>query len=181
MNKNPITYDHEAIQEYCRDNDWIYFGGGRHKTSFDKAKNCHFRYYKQISMDLLGYYYESPQKHFSDDRCVCGHVISQNCYIFNKITKDIVIIGNCCIRKFNLEGKTCSECGASHKNRNDNFCNECRAIKKKLLKKINICIEEGCNNKKNRYNGSYMPRCKSCWYKTRKPKNQYILNHFTLD
>ena len=56
MNKNPITYDHEAIQEYCRDNDWIYFGGGRHKTSFDKAKNCHFRYYKQISMDLLGYY-----------------------------------------------------------------------------------------------------------------------------
>lgn len=60
-----------------------------------------------------------------EGRCVCKHVINENCYITNG--DEILILGNCCIKKFVPKaGRTCQNCGAGHKNHKDNLCRECR-------------------------------------------------------
>ena len=57
--------------------------------------------------------------------CVCGHSIQENCYITNG--EEILVLGNCCIKKFIPKStRTCEKCGASHKNRIVNRCNDCR-------------------------------------------------------
>jgi hypothetical protein len=69
-----------------------------------------------------------PNIDFPDkvDQCVCGHKIHHNFYITG-IKKDILVLGSTCIKNFiDYSGKTCQDCGLPHKNRKDNFCNECR-------------------------------------------------------
>ena len=57
------------------------------------------------------------------DECVCGHFIQQNCYITDG--KQILVLGNCCIKKFNPKSsRTCEDCGNPHKNRKVNKCNK---------------------------------------------------------
>ena len=59
------------------------------------------------------------------DRCVCEHLIKENCYATNG--RDFLVIGNCCIKKFlSKKTRTCDECGEPHKNRIVNRCNLCR-------------------------------------------------------
>ena len=61
--------------------------------------------------------------------CVCTHEILKNYYIKHVPTKMIVVVGSCCIKRYLPEDnqrKTCSECGAPHKNRTVDMCNECR-------------------------------------------------------
>ena len=71
-----------------------------------------------------------------ESTCACGHPIMRNCYISNK--KQILIIGNCCIKKFiHVKSRTCEECGNDHKNRNWNLCRDCLA-NGVLLKKERI-------------------------------------------
>ena len=62
------------------------------------------------------------------DSCICGHDIIENCYIVNKLTKKILVVGTCCIKRFLPERFTrkCSLCGQAHQNRKDNICNDCR-------------------------------------------------------
>lgn len=91
-------------------NNWKYSGGdkGRHKN-----------YWKLVFGKL-----ELPEK---EDKCVCGHKIKENCYITNKENTELIVIGNCCIKRFmKNSGKTCEECGKPHKNRLVNKCNDCR-------------------------------------------------------
>jgi hypothetical protein len=67
------------------------------------------------------------------DHCLCGHWIDENCYIKSKLNSTIAVVGNCCIKRYlpsDNQGRTCSTCGAPHRNRTDNYCNACRAIQK---------------------------------------------------
>ena len=63
--------------------------------------------------------------------CICTHDIVENCYLQCRLNRDLLlVVGNCCIKKFlpkELQGRTCAICGKPHRNRRDNFCNECRA------------------------------------------------------
>ena len=84
------------------------------------------------------------------DTCICGHRIRENCYITDG--SQILVLGNCCIRRFVPKcGRTCEKCGASHKNRKNNLCNDCRNYtqcvdcKKKIDSKYVRCY--GCNFK----------------------------------
>ena len=88
--------------------NWKYAGGdtGRHSNYYDMA-------------------FSHLQEPEYTDRCVCDHVIQENCYITDGT--DMIAIGNCCIKKFmNKSGRTCDKCGEPHKNRVVNRCNICR-------------------------------------------------------
>lgn len=89
-------------------NNWRYCGGnvGRH-----------FNYFKLSCPND-----DIPEK---VNECVCGHLISENCYITDG--DQILILGNCCIKKFiEKSGRNCEQCGNPHKNRVVNRCDECR-------------------------------------------------------
>ena len=113
------------------------------------------------------------------DNCVCGHYIEENCFITNDV--DIIVLGNCCIKKFlpeNKSSRTCEKCKEPHKNHIVNRCNDCRyGLCDKCNIKINpkykicakcdtkICSEfnitkycEKCNNE--HYN--IVNRCDEC-------------------
>lgn len=89
---------------------WVYAGGdSEHRI----------KYFKQKCPDR-----ELPE-HASS--CVCGHKIKENCYILNIDDNRLLTLGSCCIKKFIPEStKTCNVCGASHKNRIVDRCNDCR-------------------------------------------------------
>jgi hypothetical protein len=94
--------------EEIKSNNWKYCGGneGRHLNYF---KLC----YKKS---------ELPEH---DNECVCGHHIVENCYITDG--KELLILGNCCIKKFIPKNtRTCEKCEKPHKNRIVNRCNDCR-------------------------------------------------------
>ena len=60
-----------------------------------------------------------------EDKCACGHHIEQNCYMVSK-EGQVVIFGNCCIKKFVGEDKRwCAKCTEPHKNTKKNLCNKC--------------------------------------------------------
>lgn len=67
--------------------------------------------------------------------CICDHYIKENCYAVDKRdAENIVILGNCCIKRFltkENQGRTCERCEKPHKNRKDNFCKECRTKKER--------------------------------------------------
>lgn len=93
--------------------NWKYYGGN---------KGSHLNYYRMITNDPL------PEH---SKKCVCNHTIKENCYITDPNEELIVIIGNCCIKKFiDKKGRTCSRCKKPHNNRKDNYCNSCRNAKK---------------------------------------------------
>lgn len=93
----------ETLQSYS------YCGGDR---------GCHANYFRICCKGLS----QPPHK----DHCVCGHVIAENCYLKNE-ANNFLVLGNCCIKRFvTKSGRTCEICGASHRNRVVNRCNECR-------------------------------------------------------
>jgi len=90
---------------------WKYCGGnrGRHKNYF------HLFWGKE---------YELPEH---TNKCVCNHSIEENCYITNGNKEGVLILGNCCIKKFiPKSGRTCEICDEPHRNRVVNRCNDCR-------------------------------------------------------
>lgn len=78
------------------------------------------------------------------NECVCGHAISENCYITDG--EQILVLGNCCIIKFcPKSSRTCEKCEAPHRNSKDNRCNKCRRgipIKNVSSFLIPICISD---------------------------------------
>tara|TARA_R110002020_G_scaffold165762_1_gene353418 strand:+ start:648 stop:1187 length:540 start_codon:yes stop_codon:yes gene_type:complete len=161
----------ELLERYTRDKGWIYFGGHEETTEYDKDKLHNIRFHK-----LWPRWFDKEPSPDHSDYCACGHIIHQQCYIFNIYTKEIVVVGNCCILKWKLNGMPCSRCFEPHLNRKDNYCSPCRIILKKQeedkkLKEI-TCIEDGCTRKKNKWNGTLLPRCKACYFKN-KNKNRY--------
>ena len=52
--------------------------------------------------------------------------------------EEILILGNVCIKKFlnsDKAGRTCEKCDAPHQNSKDNFCNKCRVLLTKKIRK----------------------------------------------
>jgi hypothetical protein len=126
---------------------------------FKKFKYCggdrsrHLNYWKLVMGAT-----ELPQH---EDECVCGTAIVENCYI----TRDgidcveLLILGNCCIKKFMPSGKigrTCEDCGARHKNRKINKCNQC---------KRGICLKCFCNFESDNENRTYCYTCKPSFWR----------------
>ena len=88
--------------------NWKYCGGNRGR---------HINYFKLCCPDD-----DLPEP---ANECVCDHRIEENCYITDG--KEILVLGNCCIKKFiPKSSRTCENCGESHKNRVVNRCHECR-------------------------------------------------------
>jgi len=88
---------------------WKYVGGDT---------GSHLNYYKLVfpNNNRLPPHY---------DNCVCGHPIEYNCYIANKT--NLIVLGRCCIKQFvENSGRTCEECGSSHRNSKVNLCNDCK-------------------------------------------------------
>lgn len=125
--------------------------------------------YNLTTDDMIGWYYcggrngrdprhlnyfkmKCPNDDLPDltDRCICYHKIKENCYITNG--DEILILGNCCIKKFLPEensGRTCEICKKPHKNRKNNRCNDCR---------VGLCNECGSPS------GDYKT-CAKCFFK----------------
>jgi len=97
-----LTYD-EIVN-----GNWKYCGG---------RTGSHLNYFKISCKDD-----DLPEQ---VNECVCGHAISENCYITDG--ESILVLGNCCIKKFiPKSSRTCENCEAPHKNRTVNRCNKCR-------------------------------------------------------
>lgn len=93
------------------------------------------------------------------DKCICGQYIKQNCYISKKINNKcvyntIIVLGNCCIKRFEIDGRTCENCGDKHLNRKTNYCNACKER----------CVY--CGNTKNKKKSEAV--CSDCKYKCEK-------------
>lgn len=102
LKKYNITYNEILNSE------WKYVGGDSKE---------HLRYFKLCCKGC-----KIPEH---EDYCICGHAIKNNCYI--KKGEQILILGNCCIKKFvPKSSRTCETCNNTHKNRTINKCNDCR-------------------------------------------------------
>lgn len=112
--------------EYTK--EWVYAGGS--------GSSNHVNYFHRRfpGRDFL------PEK----DYCLCSHFIVENCYIENILTNELVIVGNCCIKKFlpsENASRTCGICKQPHKNRTNNLCNQCRAARKRSSKVVSKVIK----------------------------------------
>ena len=67
--------------------------------------------------------------------CECSHWILQNCYIRNIITKEILVVGNCCIKYFGIK-KKCITCKKIHKRTKFNICIDCEKEEKLKIKEL---------------------------------------------
>jgi hypothetical protein len=107
--------------------------------------------------------------------CACGHDIDENCFIEHKSTRKLIVLGNCCIKRYIPDsGRTCERCGEPHKNRKDNRCNSCRLVYK--------CIRCNHEDRLTKWNiidmnlDMYDYKCKDCT--TREQINKRLV---TLD
>ena len=134
-----FTYEYiVANYKYCG-------GNGGIKGSI----NRHVNYYKTIMNDK-----PFPER---EKKCLCGHDIIENCYIYNPsdLNEPLIVVGNCCINRFlsKSAGRQCKICGVAHKSRKHNlcsncktkYCNNCDTTKKSLIFKSKRCKE--CFNK----------------------------------
>ena len=115
--------------------DYKYSGG---------TKDRHSNYFKLCFVNT----------HYPDrvSQCLCEHEIKENCYISKgNDFSTIIILGNCCIKKFiKSSSRTCEICSAIHQNRNNNYCNDCKLIYNKCKdckKQIKPCFKKCFNCK----------------------------------
>lgn len=114
--------------EEITNGNWKYCGGNEGR---------HYRYFKM--MDIC------DKLPLCEEKCVCGHKITENCYITNG--EQILVLGNCCIKRFIPKNtRTCQECGKPHLNRKYNFCNKCNKICLKCGKELNKSGYKYCSN-----------------------------------
>jgi len=112
-------------------NDYQYAGGDGNLTDYNYHK------YNQLKGEskyatLRGITPEMMNTDLKTDMCLCGHIIKNHMYIQDKKDKSkIIVLGNICIKKYKGKQRHCN-CGNLHKNRKDNFCNDCRKKKKKM-------------------------------------------------
>ena len=124
---------HNLSYEMILANNWRYCGGDN---------GSHFRYFKLCFPNRI-----LPEK---VKNCVCSHAIKENCFITDG--DRILILGNCCIKKFiPKKGRTCEVCGDTHKNTKTNRCKICNL---KRLKKCNKCG--------NFHTNKYFDKCDTC-------------------
>jgi hypothetical protein len=60
--------------------------------------------------------------------CPCGNAITRQAYAWNPETRQMEVVGSCCMKKLGQTGmlRTCEDCRKVHRNRSDNFCSACR-------------------------------------------------------
>jgi hypothetical protein len=158
--------------KYNINNGWKYGGGCRKKEyihgldEYNIVETSHSKYYENhlrpewakkgyCSLDYF-------PKH--KDKCLCDHFIDENCFIYKERgnTISIRIIGNCCIKKFGLQGRRCQICDSLHKNTRDNYCNVCRdKIKKEEKEKKRREMYCDCGRKKKKKSHGL---CRSCYF-----------------
>ena len=158
------------------------------ESQLDGFKYCggdtaeHKNYFKLL--------YGDNEKPAHSETCVCGHKITENCYVTDSDGK-MYVIGNCCIKQFlKKSGRTCEICAKPHKNRKDNLCAGCRSQKMPPRVNENHCEDCGelcgkfdrcyaCNNNDPRENkcsvcgidcGDYK-KCYKC-FNIGKPENK---------
>ena len=134
----------ETIRAWQKDKNWICVGNDRQMSYFHE---------KRLQFPLL-----THPGHWGN--CVCGHPITNNYYIYNTLLHVSKCVGSECIEGFTHSKlhKTCRDCGNSHRNRSDDFCNDCR---KKQPKKIRYRDCRDCSQEIR-----YVPhrtRCRECW------------------
>jgi hypothetical protein len=64
------------------------------------------------------------------DSCICKTHIKTNCYIFNRESKRLLIIGKCCAKRFidnTLFKYKCIKCNIVKRKSKNTFCNDCKS------------------------------------------------------
>jgi hypothetical protein len=121
-------------------NNWKYAGG-------DEGRHLNYWHLLQKKHPFL-----MPAK---QQQCICSTHIKEQCFIANPDFTQLLVVGNCCIKKFLKDsGRTCEHCKKAHKNRLYNRCNDCK----------NLCNE--CNIVS--INSKYTTTCYSCKCKKNK-------------
>lgn len=139
------TYGITKVCTLAKNNKWVWAGD----NYSERGVNYHEDFSNYNRMPSL-FSYDSYPFIFRWN-CLCGHEIKNHAYIFNIKTKQLKLVGSSCVKKFVNNGtkKVCFNCGATHKNRIVNRCNDCR---------IGIC--DKCGKGINEYNTV----CYSCKY-----------------
>lgn len=76
------------------------------------------------------------------EKCVCGHKIKENCFLKHKPTGELIVVGNCCIKRYVPDcGRTCELCGIKHSNRKDNLCKTCRTRKLTIDDRVYLSVD----------------------------------------
>ncbi len=117
---------------------------------------CGHRCVVSVSDDvgkLFRYYFPNEDFPEFSNSCVCRQkLLVRNDWITNGI--EVLIIGQCCKDMFIINRlKTCLICKQSHRNRTDNYCNNCRD--KIKSEKMTCC----CGNKKK----DFESECQDCY------------------
>jgi hypothetical protein len=93
-------------------NNYAYAGG---------SKGRHLKYFLNLKVD-------APR---ARDACLCEHFIVEQCYIRHNVTQRMLVVGNCCIKRYiKACYRTCERCRGRHRSVKDNFCKPCRDIKR---------------------------------------------------
>jgi hypothetical protein len=99
---------------------WRYVGGNKAGGPLNKYNryfntnhiaNC--KSYNSDSVDpaFQVYLYCSTMDVPIQPKCVCGHEIIEQCYLYKKSTNEILVWGNCCIEKFKSDRRMlCETC-----------------------------------------------------------------------
>lgn len=99
--------------------DYEYFGGD---------EGHHHNYWKQQQKT----YPDLQQPHHAIE-CYCEVPIEKNCYVYNNDTHDMVVVGSCCIKRFEKR-RLCRTCKAPHSGTKYNQCLSCRKDEERAKK-----------------------------------------------
>jgi hypothetical protein len=78
-------------------------------------RGAHAKYFNLLKLE------KPPHK----NHCICGHFISENCYI--EFEGTLIVVGNICIKKYTPKHKrTCLTCGDFWKGSKNLICKPCR-------------------------------------------------------
>jgi hypothetical protein len=124
-----------------------------YRSSYFKKKHP-TKYIDEITFKLI------VGKFIYKRECICKHYIVCNCFIYSKSQDILLNIGKCCNERFNENStkRFCELCGEHHKNRKNNFCDDCRKTlfskcgkckKSKNLDKYRWCFQCSNNNNNN--------------------------------
>ena len=102
--------------------EWV-AGGGRFPTTMTPAA--------VESYTDEPYYYSNFADKFGmpalESHCICGHPIVHNCFLYNTLNGNVLVVGNHCIHRYIpcAATKTCAICFAPHKRRTCKYCVDC--------------------------------------------------------
>lgn len=100
--------------------EWVRAGGNPNGVDKkDKTGQSSQAYYKT-------YFIHKFKEPLVAHACICSHPIQQQCYIYNKLNKLNLVVGNCCINRLLPNNKkSCEVCDEPHRRRTANICSTC--------------------------------------------------------